>query len=125
MVWASGYELVSAVSNSGGLGLLGARSMNTTILTEHIRKYKDYTDKPFGVNLPLIYSHIKNHIDVVLKEGIKIIFTSAGDLNKWAKLLKAEGVIVVHVISSARFATNNRISFCKYYQSLKFLVSLN
>lgn len=104
MVWCSGWELASAVSNSGGLGLIGAGSMTPEILEEHIIKCKENTSKPFGVNLPLIYSRIDEMIDVVIKLGVKIVFTSAGNPSIWTKKLKENNIVVVHVIASSRFA---------------------
>ncbi len=83
MIWCSGWELSSAVSNAGGLGLIGAGSMYPEILQEHIRKCKIATDKPFGVNLPLIYPDIEKHIETIINEGVKIVFTSAGSPKKW------------------------------------------
>jgi len=104
MIWCSGWRLASAVSNAGGLGLIGAGSMDSSLLQEHIRKCRDATDKPFGVNVPLIYSQVEKQIDVVLREGVKIIFTSAGHPAIWTPLLKQHGVTVVHVIASVKSA---------------------
>lgn len=104
MVWCSGWRLVSAVSNSGGLGLLGAGSMTPELLREHIIKCKSATSKPFGVNLPLIYSRIDEMIEVIIQENVKIVFTSAGNPSTWTKKLKDNGITVVHVIASSRFA---------------------
>ena len=104
MIWCSGWELASAVSNAGGLGLIGSGSMYPEVLADHIRKCKKATDKPFGVNLPMLYPDIEKHIKVILDEGVKIVFTSAGNPQKWTPVLKAEGVTVVHVISNSKFA---------------------
>ncbi|HSZ71988.1 MAG TPA: nitronate monooxygenase [Cytophagaceae bacterium] len=104
MVWCSGWRLASAVSNAGGLGLLGAGSMYPDTLREHIRKCKAVTNKSFGVNLPLLYPDIDQHIAIILEERIPIVFSSAGNPKTWTELLKKEGVKVVHVVSSAKFA---------------------
>lgn len=104
MVWCSGWKLASSVSNAGGLGLLGAGSMHPETLLEHIKKTKKATNQPFGVNLPLLYPEIDKHIETILREEIKIVFTSAGNPSIWTKLLKENGVKVVHVISSLKFA---------------------
>lgn len=104
MVWCSGWRLASAVSNAGGLGLLGAGSMHPEILREHIRKCRAATDKPFGVNVPLMYPEIENLMNLMVEEGIKIVFTSAGSPKKWTPFLKEHGITVVHVVSSSLFA---------------------
>lgn len=104
MVWCSGWRLASAVSNAGGLGLIGAGSMNAELLREHIQKCKGATDKPFGVNLPLLYAHIDQHIQVLLDEKVKIVFTSAGNPATYTSKLKEAGITVVHVVSSSKFA---------------------
>ncbi len=104
MVWCSGWRLASAVSNNGGLGLLGAGSMHPEILIEHIHKMKEATSKPWGINVPLLYPEIDRLMDIIIKEGVKIIFTSAGSPKKWTPTLKAHGITVVHVVSSALFA---------------------
>lgn len=104
MVWCSGYKLASAVSNSGGLGLIGAGSMTPDLLEYHIKKCGESTDKPFGVNLPLLYSHVEEQIDVILRTGVKIVFTSAGNPAKYTSLLKHNGITVVHVIANRKFA---------------------
>ena len=104
MVWCSGWRLASAVSNAGGLGLLGAGSMHPETLREHIRKCRAATDKPFGVNIPLMYPQIEEIMAIVVEEGVKIVFTSAGNPKTWTGWLKERGVTVVHVISSSRFA---------------------
>ena len=104
MVWCSGWKLASAVSNNGGLGLLGAGSMHPETLLEHIRKMKQATDKPWGINIPLLYLEMEKLIDLIIKEEVKIIFTSAGSPKKWTPLLKSHGITVVHVVSSAVFA---------------------
>ena len=104
MIWCSGWRLASAVSNSGGLGLIGSGSMYPDVLREHIIKCKKATDKPFGVNLPLIYPNIKEHIDIIIEEDVKIVFTSAGNPEIYTSYLKKKGIKVVHVISSKKFA---------------------
>lgn len=104
MVWCSGWRLASAVSNAGGLGLIGAGSMDADLLREHIRKCKAATRHPFGVNLPLLYSGVDKQINVLIEEGVKIAFTSAGNPAAWTSHLKSHGLTVVHVVSSSRFA---------------------
>lgn len=104
MVWCSGWKLASAVSNAGGLGIIGASSMYPEILREHIRKCKLATDKPFGVNIPLLYPNIQQIIDIVIEEEVKIIFSSAGNPSAWTSILKENGITVVHVISNTKFA---------------------
>ncbi|MHC5354728.1 NAD(P)H-dependent flavin oxidoreductase [Myroides sp. LJL115] len=104
MIWNSGYKLASAVSNAGGLGLIGAGSMYPDVLLEHIRKCKKATDKPFGVNIPMLYPNLEQIMDIVISEGVKIVFTSAGNPKTWTKILKNHGITVVHVVSSAKFA---------------------
>jgi enoyl-[acyl-carrier protein] reductase II len=104
MVWCSGWKLASAVSNAGGLGLIGAGSMSPELLEEHIRKCKAATSKPFGVNLPLLYSEVEKQIEIIIREGVKIVFTSAGNPSSWTALLKQNGITVVHVVSSVKFA---------------------
>lgn len=104
MVWCSGWELASAVSNAGGLGLIGAGSMHPDVLVDHIRKCKAATDKPFGVNVPLLYPEIEKIIPSIIDEGVKIVFTSAGSPAKWTEYLKERGITVVHVVSNTKFA---------------------
>lgn len=104
MVWCSGWRLASAVSNAGGLGLLGAGSMYPEVLREHIRKCRMATDKPFGVNVPLMYLQIEQLMNIIVEEGVKIVFTSAGNPMTWTGWLKERGVTVAHVVSSSRFA---------------------
>lgn len=104
MIWASGWRLASAVSNAGGLGLLGAGSMYPDVLQEHITKCKQATNKPFGVNLPLLYPNIEEHVKIIIANKVPIVFTSAGNPKTWTSLLKAEGIKVVHVVASAAFA---------------------
>ena len=104
MVWCSGWRLASAVSKAGGLGLIGAGSMHPDTLRAHIRKCRAATDKPFGVNIPLMYPQIEEIMQIVMEEKVKIIFTSAGNPKTWTATLKNEGIIVVHVVSSSRFA---------------------
>jgi enoyl-[acyl-carrier protein] reductase II len=104
MIWNSGYKLASAVSNAGGLGLIGAGSMYPEVLREHIQKCKKATDKPFGVNVPMLYPNIEEIIKIIVDEGVKIVFTSAGNPKTWTSFLKENGIIVVHVVSSSVFA---------------------
>tara|TARA_B100001250_G_C19729196_1_gene757592 strand:- start:4 stop:948 length:945 start_codon:yes stop_codon:yes gene_type:complete len=104
MIWCSGWELASAVSNSGGLGLIGSGSMYPDILREHIRKCKKATNKPFGVNIPLIYPNIEEHLQVIIDEQVKIVFSSAGSPKKYTSYLQRNGVKVAHVIASKKFA---------------------
>lgn len=104
MVWCSGWRLASAVSEAGGLGLLGAGSMHPDTLREHIRKCKAATDKPFGVNVPLMYPEIENLMKILVEEEVKIVFTSAGNPKTWTKFLKEKGITVAHVVSSSKFA---------------------
>ncbi len=104
MVWCSGWRLASAVSNAGGLGLLGAGSMHPDTLLLHIRKMKEATDKPWGVNVPLLYPEIDKIIDMIVSEGVKIVFTSAGSPKKFTGRLHDNGIIVTHVVSSSKFA---------------------
>ena len=104
MIWNSGWRLASAVSNAGGLGLLGAGSMYPEVLREHIVKCKKATDKPFGVNVPMLYPNIEEIIDIIISEGVKIVFTSAGNPKTHTARLKENGIIVVHVVSSVKFA---------------------
>ena len=104
MIWCSGWRLASAVSNAGGLGLLGAGSMYPEILREHIQKTKAATDKPFGINVPLLYPQIEEIMDIIIEEGVKVVFTSAGNPKTWTQRLKSKGIIVVHVIASSKFA---------------------
>ncbi|OJX63717.1 MAG: 2-nitropropane dioxygenase [Dysgonomonas sp. 37-18] len=104
MVWCSGWRLASAVSNAGGLGLIGAGSMHPETLREHIQKCKAATDKPFGVNVPLMYPDIEAIMDIIVSEGVKIVFTSAGNPKLWTKKLQDNGIKVAHVISSSKFA---------------------
>lgn len=104
MIWNSGYKLASAVSNSGGLGLIGAGSMYPEVLREHIQKCKKATSKPFGVNVPMLYPNIEEIIKIIVDEGVKIVFTSAGNPKTWTSYLKEKGITVVHVVSSSTFA---------------------
>ncbi len=104
MVWCSGWRLASAVSNNGGLGLLGAGSMHPEVLREHIQKMKVATQKPWGVNVPLLYPEMEVVMDILVEEGVKIVFTSAGSPAKWTSFLKNHGMTVVHVIANSRFA---------------------
>jgi enoyl-[acyl-carrier protein] reductase II len=104
MIWNSGYKLASAVSNAGGLGLIGAGSMYPEVLREHIQKCKKATDKPFGVNIPMLYPNIEELMTIIVEEGVKIVFTSAGNPKTWTSFLKGKGITVVHVVSSSVFA---------------------
>jgi len=104
MIWVSGYKLASAVSNAGGLGLIGAGSMYPEVLRKHIQKCKKATDKPFGVNVPMLYPDIEKIMDIIIEEGVKIVFTSAGNPKTWTSFLKEKGITVVHVVSSVKFA---------------------
>ena len=104
MIWNSGYKLASAVSNAGGLGLIGAGSMYPEILREHIQKCQKATSKPFGVNVPMLYPNIEEIINIIIEEGVKIVFTSAGNPKTWTSFLKENGITVVHVVSSSKFA---------------------
>jgi len=112
MIWCSGWELASAVSNAGGLGLLGSGSMYPDVLREEIRKTKAATDKPFGVNLPLLYPQIADHISIIIEEGVKIVFSSAGNPKTYTPVLKEQGIQVVHVVSSAKFALKAQEAGC-------------
>ena len=104
MIWCSGWELASAVSNCGGLGLLGSGSMYPDVLRDHIKKCKKSTNKPFGVNIPLLYPSIEEHIKIIIEEKVKIVFTSAGNPKKYTQFLKDNGITVVHVIANQKFA---------------------
>ena len=104
MVWCSGWRLASAVSNAGGLGLIGAGSMHPEVLREHIRKCQSTPDKPFGVNVPLMYPEIDALMNILVEEGVKIVFTSAGNPKTWTGFLKGHGIKVAHVVSSSKFA---------------------
>lgn len=104
MVWTSGWRLASAVSNAGGLGLIGAGSMYPDVLREHIQKCKKATQKPFGVNVPMLYPDLEKIMQIIIEEGVKIVFTSAGNPKVWTPFLKENGIKVVHVVSSVKFA---------------------
>jgi len=104
MIWVSGWKLASAVSNAGGLGLIGAGSMYPDVLLEHIQKCKKATDKPFGVNVPMLYPNIEDILKIIVDEKVKIVFTSAGNPKTWTSYLKEKGIVVVHVVSSLKFA---------------------
>ena len=112
MVWASGWKLASAVSNAGGLGLIGSGSMYPHVLQEHIQKCKRATNKPFGVNVPLLYPDIEKHMQIIVDEGVKIVFTSAGNPKTWTEHLKQHGITVVHVVSSSKFALKAQDAGC-------------
>jgi len=112
MIWASGWRLASAVSNAGGLGMIGSGSMYPDVLREHIQKCKKATSKPFAVNIPLLYPDIDKHIAIVIEEGVKIVFTSAGNPGTWTGVLKEKGITVVHVVSSSKFAKKAEEAGC-------------
>ena len=112
MVWTSGWRLASAVSNAGGLGLIGSGSMYPEVLRDHIRKCRLATEKPFGVNIPLMYPDIGKLIEIVIEEKVPIIFTSAGNPGTWTNVLKEAGIIVVHVVSSSKFAQKAQAAHC-------------
>jgi enoyl-[acyl-carrier protein] reductase II len=112
MVWVSGWRLASAVSNAGGLGLIGSGSMYPDVLKEHIRKCKTATNKPFGVNVPLFYKYTPQHIQTIIEEEIKIVFTSAGNPKIYTAMLQQRGIAVVHVVSSSRFALKEEEAGC-------------
>lgn len=108
MIWCSGWELASAVSNSGGLGIIGSGSMYPEILEEHVKKCKDATNRPFAVNLPMLYPDIDKHIETIIKYEVPIVFTSAGNPKTWTPILKEKGIKVVHVVSSVKFAVKSQ-----------------
>lgn len=112
MVWVSGWRLASAVSNAGGLGLIGSGSMYPDLLKEHIQKCKKATKKPFGVNVPLLYPHTDKHIQIIIDEKVPVVFTSAGSPSTWTALLKQHGITVVHVVSSSKFAIKAQQAGC-------------
>lgn len=112
MIWASGWKLASAVSNAGGLGIIGAGSMYPDTLREHIQKCKAATNKPFGVNVPLLYPDLDRHIQIIIDEGVKIVFTSAGNPKTWTQHFKQHGITVVHVVSSSKFAKKAQEAGC-------------
>ncbi len=112
MIWASGWKLASAVSNAGGLGLIGAGSMYPEVLREHIQKCKSATNKPFGVNVPLLYPNIGEIMQIIIEEKVPIVFTSAGNPKTWTSVLKEKGIKVVHVVSSAKFALKCQDAGC-------------
>ena len=112
MIWASGWRLASAVSNAGALGIIGSGSMYPEVLREHIQKCKAATQKPFGVNVPLLYSDIDKHIQIIIEEKVPIVFTSAGNPKTWTSTLKENGITVVHVVSSSKFALKAQEAGC-------------
>ncbi|WP_240670998.1 NAD(P)H-dependent flavin oxidoreductase [Lacibacter luteus] len=112
MIWASGWRLASAVSNAGGLGVLGSGSMYPEVLREHIKKCKAATTKPFAVNVPLLYPDLDQHINIIIEEGVKIVFTSAGNPKTYTAKLKEQGITVVHVVSSSKFALKAQEAGC-------------
>lgn len=112
MVWASGWRLASTVSHAGGLGIIGAGSMHPDVLRTHIQKCKQATDKPFAVNLPLLYPDIESHVKIIIEEKVPIVFTSAGNPKTWTTILKNEGITVVHVVSSSKFGLKAQEAGC-------------
>jgi len=112
MIWASGWKLASAVSNGGGLGIIGSGSMYPDVLREHIIKCKSATDRSFAVNVPLLYPNIEKHIQIIIEEKVKIVFTSAGNPSTWTNVLKENGITVVHVVSSSKFAKKAEETGC-------------
>lgn len=112
MIWASGWRLASAVSNAGGLGIIGSGSMYPDVLREHIRKCKAATSRPFAVNVPLLYPDIDKHIQILIEEEVGIVFTSAGNPKTWTRILKEKGITVVHVVSSSKFARKAEEAGC-------------
>ncbi len=112
MIWASGWKLAAAVSNAGGLGIIGSGSMYPDVLKMHIQKCKAATRKPFAVNIPLLYPDIEKHIKIVIEEKVPIVFTSAGNPGTWTSILKKEGIVVVHVVSSSKFAIKSEAAGC-------------
>lgn len=112
MVWASGWELASAVSNAGGLGILGSGSMYPDVLRQQIRRCKEATDKPFAVNVPILYADIEQHMRIIREEGVRIVFTSAGNPKTWTPVLKQDGITVVHVVGSSLFARKAEDAGC-------------
>jgi enoyl-[acyl-carrier protein] reductase II len=112
MIWASGWRLASAVSNAGGLGLIGSGSMYPEVLREHIQKCKAATQRPFGVNVPLLYPDIDKHMQVIIDEKVPVVFTSAGNPKTWTGILKEKGIVVVHVVSSSKFALKSQEAGC-------------
>lgn len=112
MIWASGWKLASAVSNAGCLGMIGAGSMYPEILEEHIKKCQAATNKPFGVNLPLLYPDIDKHIEIIIRNKVKVVVTSAGNPATYTSVLKKEGITVIHVVSSSKFAQKAEKAGC-------------
>src|SRR5215470_13665784 len=112
MIWASGWRLASAVSNAGGLGLIGSGSMYPDVLKEHVQRCKSATSRSFGVNVPLLYPDIDKHIQICIDEKVKIVFTSAGNPKTWTGVLKEHGITVVHVVSSSKFAKKAEDAGC-------------
>lgn len=112
MIWTSGWKLASAVSQAGGLGIIGSGSMYPDVLREHIQRCKAATDRPFGVNVPLLYPNIEQHIQTIIDEKVPIVFSSAGNPNTWTSLLKSAGITVVHVVSSSKFAQKAEQAGC-------------
>lgn len=112
MIWASGWQLASAVSNAGALGVIGSGSMYPDVLREHIQKCKVATNKPFAVNVPLLYADIDKHIQIIIEEKVRIVFTSAGNPKTWTSALKEQGITVVHVVSSSKFALKAQEAGC-------------
>ena len=120
MIWASGWRLASAVSNAGGLGVIGSGSMYPNVLKEHIQKCKSATIRPFAVNVPLLYPGIDKHIQIIIEEEVKIVFTSAGNPKTWTSVLKEKGITVVHVVSSSKFALKAQDRAIRAEENLRF-----
>ena len=114
MIWASGWQLASAVSNAGALGVIGSGSMYPDVLREHIQKCKAATNKPFAVNVPLLYTDIDKHIQIIIEEKVPIVFTSAGNPKTWTSTLKEQGITVIHVVSSSKFALKAQQAGCEH-----------
>ena len=112
MIWTSGWRLASAVSNAGGLGILGSGSMYPDVLLDHVQKFKKASNKPFAVNLPLLYPDIEKHIKTIIDEQVPVVFTSAGNPKTYTSLLKEHGITVVHVVSSSKFAQKAEDAGC-------------
>ena len=112
MIWASGWRLAAAVSEAGGLGIIGAGSMYPNVLREHVRACKSATNKPFAVNVPLLYPNIEEHMAIIQEEKVPIVFTSAGNPKTWTSTLQAAGILVVHVVSSSKFAQKAEQAGC-------------
>lgn len=119
MIWASGWRLAAAVSNAGGLGVIGAGSMYPEVLRDHIRKCRAATSKPFGVNIPLLYPDLDLHIQIIIDEQVPVVFTSAGNPKTWTRHFKDKGITVVHVVSSSKFARKAEEAGCDAVSTLR------